>query len=540
VYYLAQAGTTLKLIKSDGTVQSITLPAGVVIDGTRRAVIAVLNGVVYIVYSPSQTLWFDPGTLTLRNAHILPPISAPTLAAGSGTGLTGSYKVKVSFAVKDDGGRIINESPLCAGDSGAFAASNNSLLVSNIPISPDANVNCRRIYRTVAGGSAYFAMLDIADNATTSVDSSISDASLSLLPADPSIGNPPGAVPGTSLKNVIAWKNRLWGVPEQQDSRDQLIYTEDGIFYAWNPDNNLKIYPVGQDLFGITGLLSRRDSLGVCKRDRLIKIVGSSNADFQQVIVVEGMGCVARESCLVVRDVGYFLGIDGFYRWDDGGVVKISGPDVDPWFTTDTYFNRTKFPDAIAAWNPFTNAIEIQLAAAGSSTLDRWVAFHLDQQKWLGPHKTAAFTATARALLQADSGAYTPAIGGDDGYIYLQNNPTSTDVSGAGASSAIAASLRTKFHAGNPPAPNIEHFFGRLGVLSRVETGGTLTITPYLGGVDAAAAATLSADLTLGRQQLDRVGTGRMCSLQFDLATVGRAFLLYGYEMDPVFELGLR
>lgn len=540
MYYLAQAGNALKLIKSDGTVQSLALPAGVTIDPNKRAIIRVLNSIVYIAYSPSVTLWFDPGTLTLRTAHLLPPVSAPTLAAGSGTGLTGDYRVKVSFAVKDASGVVLNESPLCSGDSGKFTAANQSLLISNIPISTDPNVNCRRIYRTAAGGTTYFAMLDIADNATTSVDSSVSDASLSLLPASTSIGNPPGAVPGTALRNVIQWKNRLWGVPDQLGKRDHLLYTEVNQFYGWTSSNDLQIYPVGQDLFGITGLLARRDSLGVAKRNKLCKVVGSSASDFQVIIVVEGMGCIASETCVVIRDVGYFLGIDGVYRWDDGGVVKISGPDVDPWFTTDTYFNRSLFSSAFASWNPFTDAYELSLASAGSSTIDSWVAFHLPEQKWLGPHSTGAFTPTCRALLQADSDAYRPSIAAADGFIYLQNQATPTDISGANVSNAIAASVKTKFHAGAPPAPNIFHYFGRLGLLVRPESAGTLIITPYLGGTDATAGTPLNADLTQGRQELDRVGIGNLCALQFDLATIGQRFLLYGYEFNPSFEVGLR
>src|SRR5215831_8811820 len=133
MFYLAQAGATLQVIKSDGTVTTLTLPSGVTIDATKRAKVGILNGIVFIANSPSQNLWLDPSDLTLRPAGLLPPISAPILSAGAGTGLTGIYLGKVSFAVKNSGGQILSESPLCALPSNAFTASNQSILWSAIP-----------------------------------------------------------------------------------------------------------------------------------------------------------------------------------------------------------------------------------------------------------------------------------------------------------------------------------------------------------------------------------------------------------------------
>ncbi len=535
MFYLIQGGASLQLVKSDGTVVNLTLPSGVTIDSARRAVSAVLGSAVIIGGSPTINLWLDPVDFTVRPLSILPPLSAPDLAAGASTGLTGAYRSKVSYAVKDDAGAVINESPLSQ-QSLSFTLANQSLLYSSIPLSDQASVNCRRIYRTAAGGTVFFHAFDIDDNFNTSVDNGLLDAALSRLPEEPDLGNPGGAMVGVRLKLLTEWKNFLWGVCDRFDLVDDLIFCAENTFYAWPEANTFPIHPKGEDVFGITGLLARRDSLGVLKRQSLQKVIGSNTDDFEVKTVVEKIGCVAPESCVVIRDVGYWLGEDGVYMWSDKGVQCITREKVDEWFTTDTYFNRTLFPLAQASYNPQANAMEIGLAAAGSSNIDRWISFHFDKQEWLGIHKTAAFTPTARGLLRSDANALRPAIGSSDGYLYLQNQTTPSDVAGASVN-AIDAILEPKWHHGG--SPNSEHFFGQLFVLSRVESAGGMTITPYVGGTDATAGVSMTADLTLGRQRLGVIGTGRLARLQFRQNTAGQRFLLFGYEF-PFHELGVR
>jgi hypothetical protein len=270
-----------------------------------------------------------------------------------------------------------------------------------------------------------------------------------------------------------------------------------------------------------------------------MKVIGSSNDDFEVVILAEGPGCVAPESVVVIHDKAYWLGLDGVYRWDDSGVVCISRATVDPWFTTDTIFNRSRFINAFAHWNTELNTYELHLAALASNVEDRYIAFHLDQQEWMGPHKTAAFTPTCAARLEADSGAFLPVLGASDDYIYLKNQAASQDTSGAAVVSAIDAFFEPRWH--SMQAPDVTHFWGRLSVLSRIMGAGiVMTVTPYVGRLDAAAATAFTCDLTLGRQIFPNVGIGPLCRLKFSQATAGSGFVVYGYEIKPVFEVGVR
>lgn len=536
MFYLAHAGSALKLIKSDGTVVTLTLPTGVVLDDGFRARTAVLGQHVVICNAPTENLWLNTDDNALRKLSSPPPEAAPTLAAGAATGLTGVYNVKVSFAIKNADGDILRESPLSPQGIPVTLA-NQRLALSNIPLSIDTDVNCRRIYRTAAGGTVYFLAYDIEDNYTTSFDEALDDDSLSRLPADPELGNPAGTIPGEKIALICAWKDRLWAVAKRFDVRDHVIFTDANKFYAWPVENDFPAYPVGEDIFGVTGFLPRRDALGVLKRNRLMKIVGSSTDDFEMIIVVEEQGCIAPESCVVIRDAGYFLAKDGVYKWDDSGVICISRKNVDPWFTSDDFFNRQYFPQAIGGYNPILNTYELGLMSAGSTERDVWVSYQIDKDEWLGPHFTNAFVPTARALLVSDENELRPTIGGQDGYLYLENQDGNKDVSGGGINSAISAALETKWH--SKGAPNSTHLWGQLSVLNRIETSGTMRIIPYVGRLDATAQSAISLNLTKGRSRLRRLGPGPLCKLRFEQSAIGERFLLYGYEL-PAFELGVR
>jgi hypothetical protein len=433
--------------------------------------------------------------------------------------------VKVSFCVKDSFGTVVAESPLSDASASVTVASQ---LISMTLIQKSANpkVNCRRFYRTATGGSVYFEWFDIDDNTTTSFSQGGADEALSTTAAPTDLATAP-----SRLTNITEWKGRLWGV--SASDVDTLYGTASRKFYAW--PLSFPVRPVGGDQYGITGFLPRRDELGVCKRGILWKMTGDSDANFRLVKLIEGKGSMSADACMVIRDVGYFLGPDGVYTWSNEGVQSITDDLVHPWFNTDTYFNRAQFPNAVAGYDPTKHAYVLFLSAAGSSSLDRWVSYDITAKRWLGPHKTAAFTPTSTGFGPDSNDVNQLLVGGSDGYLYKPTAGNFTD----GTNSAIDFDVIGKFHAGKPPAPQIEHYWGQLLLLTKIFAAGTLTITPKLGGLDASEGTALSHDLTTGRERLGRVGTGRLCQLRFRENTAGQGVEIYGYEI-PWHELGLR
>lgn len=536
-FLLAQGGTTLyKVDLSAGTLTTLTLPTGVTLDATRKPKFAILNQWVVMTNSPSKNLAIDPEG-TVRVMVPAPPTAPPTLVAGSGTGLTGTYQGRYSNIVTNSDGELLMESPL-GPISQAVVVANKDLSWSDIEVSSDT-ISARRAYRNLTAGSVFYQLLDHDGNTSTAFLNNTPDASLSLLPAlSATLISPPGTVPGIRFKNIIEWKSRLWAMPDSPDLLDTVFASETNKIYAW--PNKLIAHPTGQDSLGLVGFAPRRNQLGLLKRNGLWSIAGQAsstgiaidNVSISQ-ITSNKAGCVSADSIIVVNDKVYWLGVDGVYEWSDTGVNNLTDDTVAPWFKTDTYFNRSRFGNAFAKYNELRNQIDFHVAALGSSVEDRWVSFNLTNRKWYGPHKTAKFTPSHAAHVRDANVLPLTLVGGTDGVIYAANSTSYHD----GTVTPIDFDCYGPFHSGDEP--DIEHCWGQLSVLSRIEAAGTLTITPTVGRLNSSPQAAITHDLTTGRQLLRRLGDGALCRLRIQQADVDQGASPYGYEF-PFFENGRR
>lgn len=533
-FHLAHAGDKLYKIASDGTALELGLPAGVTLSTTRRARFAILGRNVVMMHAPSRNLLIDPN-LVVRLLTPSAPLSAPSVALGAAGSLTGTYHYRVSFVIMS--GTVLYAESGLSDASAAIAPTADRVSLSNIPVSADPGVTGRRIYRTAADGEEYFLVTTIANNTATTYSDNQTDEEISILPVESDLG---GSVPGSTdaiwFEGVVSWKDRLWA--HSNDYPDRVHYSGNKRPFAFAEDAFLTAQPEGRDQEGVTGYAPRRDELGIGKRRQLWKVIGTDPDTFQMIQVQEGVGIWAPESVCVIRDEAYFLAEDGVYKWGPGGLMNLSRDKVHPWFTRDDTFNRALFSSAFAVWNQRTDAYELHLAAAGSTDIDRWISLDLKQLAagnlvWLGPHKTAAFTPTCAAVLEDDDGLVAPHLGASSGKVYKQNSETFSD-----DGSAIDFDVTGKFHSWGDP--DRTHYWGELSVHSRIEAGGTLTITPKVGRLDASAQPSITHDLTSGRQRLRRLGVGAMAQLRFQNAEVNQRVELYAYEVDPVNEMGRR
>ena len=534
---LVQGGSSLyKMSPSAGTTETLTLPTGVTLSTTRKPRFAILNQWIVMVNSPTQNLAIDPEG-TVRVLVPGPPTFPPLAAAGSATGLTGAYQYKVSFIVQNNDGELLMESPLSPA-SIALTAANTDISLTDIAVSLDT-ISARRLYRTLSGGSDYYHLLDLEGNTQAAVLDAISDDTLELLPAVPgTLVTPPGTIPGIRFKNIIEWKSRLWAVADDPTLVDTVYISDTNKVYAW--PNTVTAYPTGMDTNGIVAFAKRRNQLGLLKRTGVWQISGSSsstgisvnNISVSQISVDSG-GCVAPDSVVTINDTVYWLGNDGVYKWDDSDVQSITDSTVAPWFKSDTYFNRSRFVNAFAKYNEIRDQYELHLANTGDSTENRWVAYNLKTGGWYGPHLTSAFTPTHAASVSDANDLPMMLVGGSDGVVYKGNQTTFLD----GSATAIAFDVYGPWH-GND-APDIEHYWGQLAILSKVESGGTLTITPTVGRLNTSAGTAISHDLTLGREKLRRLGTGPLCRLRLTQSTASQGVSVFGWEI-PVHELGRR
>lgn len=538
-FYLVQAGSSLKVLRSDFTTYAtLTPPTGVTIRSDRPCRFANVANRTIISNAPTETLWLDPGTFTLYRLGVNRPFTAPAVAAGSGTGLTGSYSVKVTFVTKI-GGVLYNESPASAA-SNTVSLSNKSLAVSSIPVSLDSSVTGRRLYRTVANGSEYLHWSDIDDNVTTVLDDNTADASLG--DAIPDLGNAEaGSGGGSALKLLTEWRDRVWGIGDTPATIDHIVYSEAEIPYSFPPENLLLAQSVGEDSTGGTAFLRRRDELGIGKRNRIMKVIGDSNTNFEIIIVSEQTGVLASDSVIIVRDIAYFLGTDGIYSFGPQGVTALSRDFVDPWFLTDTYFNRGVFSSAFAGYNAYRDTYDLYLASAGQSTIDRWVSYHITENRFSGPHRTAALTPTARAMFRDTNGAYLPVVGGSDGFLYTMNGSGAADFAGSAPSTPIAIAIDwiTKFLNGG--APDQTKYWGMPTFFLKKQgnSAGSITITPRVGDLEATDGTAQSLSQQGSRVRMPIWGAGRFLRLQFTHNTAQEDVEIYSAE-QPIIPIGRR
>ena len=504
-YYLLHAGTALQKMSVTGNVKTLTLPAGETVSASVRARFAMLDNIVVVVNAPSVNMQIWGADYSVRPLSLTGPGTASvTASAGAAGNPRGTYRYRYTYCVTT-GSVVLSESPW-SDASDPVTVDNQQISVSGITTSSDASVTARKLYRTTNNGAEYYLVTTIGDNSTTSYTDNSSDYDLALLAEIEPKGNPPGVDSTDRLRVITAWKDRLWASPANDP--DRIYFSGNRQHSSWLEDDYLTAKPVGEDEIGVVGFMARRDELVVAKRRRLMKIIGDSRANFQMILIAEGVGGVSQEAMIVVRDTAYFLAEDGFYEYGPKGLVSLSRDQVHPWFTTDDFFNRAKFTDAFAYWNPFYDVIHLHLAAANSNNLDRWVTYDLARKLWLGPHLTAAFTPTAGALLDDANLFPIPAMGSSSGSVYLQNSTTSSD-----AGSAIDFDVYSKFHSGN--TPDIHKYFAELAVITKVESTGSLTITPTVGDLNSSASTAFTHNLTLGRERLGRIGLGRFVQLRF-------------------------
>lgn len=526
-FYLVSHGSAMSRMTTAGVATALTLPTGVTVNNSRPPRMAIWSREVITANSVSRpiatTRNYQPRVLVPRA-----PATAPVLTAtGSGT-LSGTFKARVTFIIKNEWGQVVSESGFGPESATSATLTNQQLLASNLPLSSDSVPIgfslARRVYRTATGpGTEYFPWVDVDGNTVTTVQNDMSDAAIGLVSA-PILGDVP------DLYLLAEFRQRLWGVNRLQ--KDVLRYTEADRNYAWGALNSIPIPRIGQDDRGIIQLMPRREGLGVGRQNSLHQITGNTIRDFRRQTISEMVGMEGDEAFAVSENTAFFLWKDGVYQWDSGGVTCISDKKVRSWFTKDDTFNRSRFKYAKMGINPLRNCLVVQLAAAGSSSEDRWIEYSFADQTWWGPHKTDAFTPTFNTFVYDGNNQPIWVMGTSDGFI-ITEQATRTD----SASTGIAFDVVGKFH--DMQTPDIWKVFGQLSLLSKIQGAGTLTVTPYVGGLDAIAGTAISADMTLGKQVLRRLGLGRFCKLNFTHSTAAQDVELFGYEL-PFFEIGKR
>jgi hypothetical protein len=197
-----------------------------------------------------------------------------TANVGAAGNLTGVYQYLVTFKNSVTGHRS-NANPTA--QSVTLAAEKGSLV--NIPVSSDAQVDTREIWRTVAGGAVFFLAGSIADNVTTSfIDDTIDlDLSGTELPFD---NDPPLA---TYEDCEGPHDGRMWwGRDTTAGSKGNIYHSPSG-----RAESVKASIVITNDDDPVQKIVSWKGSLYVFSEEQIFEVIGGGA---EEIFTVRGIG----------------------------------------------------------------------------------------------------------------------------------------------------------------------------------------------------------------------------------------------------------
>jgi hypothetical protein len=247
----------------------------------------------------------------LQRNGIVRPTSVATLAAGAAGSLNGVYNGAVTFRNSVTGQESL------AGGTGSVVPVNQQINWSNIPVSPDPQVDRKRLYRTQASGGIFFLVTDIPAATTTYVD----DFPDVLISANRTLRLALDTPMPSALRVVTLWPaaNRLVGLDlghnavvfsDQGDLQEGFLKAE-----SWPTTNQVFVsYDDGDTLIGIASFF---DSLLVFKRHSIWRILGTPGSLQVEPVSFHqdrsGFGALSHHSIVMNDNEVVFFGSEGAY-----------------------------------------------------------------------------------------------------------------------------------------------------------------------------------------------------------------------------------
>lgn len=311
----------------------------------------------------------DDGT-SLRDWGIRAPTSAATLST-TGTGLTGSYKVRYTFARLVNSQVVAESNPSAA--SAAQVLANQSLAVSALQVPSDPQVTHLRLYRTFAGGAEYFFDQSIAAGTTTATSSQADTALTDIIETDND--QPPDA---------------SWVVFHQEHAF--LCRDADNPHYLWyskrfKPDHvpSDNFLEIGQPTDPLQCGVSVAGVLGVFARQTKYRVLGNATTGFVAQESISRRGTRSPFSAVGTPRGVIFVAKDGVFVTDFTSEDIPFGDAILPLFFGETVNDLSPINwDAAEtiACAYFKNRIYLAYPSGSNTTPDTVAVFSDDTKRW--------------------------------------------------------------------------------------------------------------------------------------------------------------
>ena len=220
--------------------------------------------------------------------------------------LIGLYKLKVCF-VKDIGEGMWIESQPSPGTS-SVTVNNGWLKWTNIPVSTDANVKKRNLYRTVANGEIYYYLATIEDNTTTVYEDHNFDEALGD-ELDENKVPPPNCDFITEMNGTTFYV----GLKTEQH---KIAYSTQGFPYYVPALNRLEV-GTGKDKF--TGVLRVENTLLLFKATEIWALMGVDATTFTIQCLSQRIGCKDANTLQLLSGYCFFVSNRGLEVMTTGG-----------------------------------------------------------------------------------------------------------------------------------------------------------------------------------------------------------------------------
>lgn len=240
-------------------------------------------------------------------------IVAPTVGTMAGTagaaGLhNGTYELRVAF--KNSNTNHISSASATA--SATVTVNNKHIDWTNVPVSADPQVDTRvLLVRNTATQKQFYVAGTIADNTTTTAETSILDENLLTVAPTRTNRNPPPA----GVKYCTVYRGRL------------VVSDGEGIYWS-RIDEPEAFDPLAVDLIDssgdvITGLTVLEDTLLVLKDDRTFTITGELGGAYTVLLIDSSIGCVAHSTIITAGANAYWWSRHGIVKYADGQVLPV-------------------------------------------------------------------------------------------------------------------------------------------------------------------------------------------------------------------------
>ena len=186
------------------------------------------------------------------------------------------------------------------------ATAGQSVTLTDIPVSSDAQVDQRKIYRTLANGARYYWLATIDDNTVTTYKDGHPDSYLGSR-----MGEDKDILP--NCKFAEWWDDRLWVL----DATNNIAYYSE-IDYPEEFDTDVRFITFRQQFADdeCTGMIAYKDALYIFKRKAIYIVLKQPGGTYGRYLITCDVGCVAPWSIVEANNTLMFLSYRGWEQFN--------------------------------------------------------------------------------------------------------------------------------------------------------------------------------------------------------------------------------